>query len=107
MSSLLLSLAFVINAPADKPSTSYAKPELLVDASDLMKLPTKRMIRVLDARGKGKYLDGHIPGAVWIDAPAWAHAFAAGQDAAKWEQIIAPLGITPSDAVVIYDDNQS
>jgi thiosulfate/3-mercaptopyruvate sulfurtransferase len=107
MLSILLSLAFVVNAPADKPAAGYAKPELLVEASDLMKLPTKRMVRVLDARGKGKYLDGHVPGAVWIDAPVWAHAFAAGQDPAKWEQIIAPLGITPADTIVIYDDNHS
>ncbi len=108
MSSILLSLAFVLNAPADKAAAAgYAKPELLVEASDLMKLPTKRMIRVLDARGKGKYLDGHVPGAVWVDAPVWAHAFATGQDPAKWEQIIAPLGVTPADTIVIYDDNQS
>ncbi|HBI45178.1 MAG TPA: sulfurtransferase [Planctomycetales bacterium] len=107
MSSILLSLAFVLAAPADKPSSGYAKPELLVEAPDLMKLPTKRMIRVLDARGRGKYLEGHAPGAVWIDAAAWAHAFAVGQDAAKWEQIIAPLGIFSNDTIVIYDDNQS
>jgi thiosulfate/3-mercaptopyruvate sulfurtransferase len=107
MSSILLSLALVLNPAADKPAGGYAKPELLVDARDLMTLPTKRMIRVLDARGKGKYQDGHVPGAVWVDAQAWAHAFAAGQDAAKWEQIIAPLGVTPADTIVIYDDNQS
>ena len=65
------------------------------------------MIRLLDARGKGKYLDGHAAGAVWIDAPAWAHAFAAGQDAADWQKRIIPLGITPADTVVVYDDNQS
>jgi thiosulfate/3-mercaptopyruvate sulfurtransferase len=107
MSSILLSLALVLNPAADKPAGGYAKPELLVEAPDLMKLPTKRMIRVLDARGKGKYQDGHVPGAVWVDAQAWAHAFAAGQDAAKWEQIISPLGVTPADTIVIYDDNQS
>jgi thiosulfate/3-mercaptopyruvate sulfurtransferase len=107
MSSILLSLTFALAAPADKPSTGYAKPELLVEAGDLLKLPTKRLIRVLDARGKGKYQDGRVPGAIWIDAPAWAHYFAAGQDAAKWEAILAPLGITAADTIVIYDDNLS
>ena len=107
MMSIPLSLVFLLAASADKPSAGYAKPDLLVEAADVMKAPTKRMVRVLDARGKGKYLDGHVPGAVWIDAPAWAHAFAVGQDAAKWEPIIAPLGVTPADTIVIYDDNQS
>jgi thiosulfate/3-mercaptopyruvate sulfurtransferase len=87
--------------------TAYAKPELLAEPADLRKPTTGRMVRVLDARGKGKYLDGHVPGAVWIDAPAWAHAFAAGQDESAWEQRIAPLGITAADTIVVYDDNQS
>ncbi len=107
MSLILLSLAVAFASPADKSSAGYAKPELLVEAPDLMKLPTKRRVRVLDARGKGKYLDGHVPGAVWVDAQAWARAFAAGQDDAKWQQLVAPLGILPTDTIVIYDDNQS
>ena len=107
MPPILLGLALSLAAPADKPSAAYAKPDLLVEASDLMNLTTKRMIRVLDARGKGKYLDGHVPGAVWVDAPAWAHAFSVGQDAVKWEEMIGPLGVLPGDTIVIYDDNQS
>jgi thiosulfate/3-mercaptopyruvate sulfurtransferase len=107
MPPILLSLALVLAAPAAKPSAGYAKPELLVEAPDLMKLSAMRIVRVLDARGKGKYYEGHVPGAVWIDAPAWAHAFAAGQDAAKWQQVIAALDVTPADTIVIYDDNQS
>lgn len=85
----------------------YARPDLLAEPADLRKPTTNRMVRVLDARGKGKYLDGHYPGAVWIDAPAWAHAFAKGQNAADWEKRIAPLGVAPADTVVIYDDSQS
>ena len=107
MSSILLGAALALASPADKPVAAYAKPQLLVEASDLMKLPTKRMIRVLDARGKGHYLDGHVPGAVWVDASMWAHTFAASQDAAKWQKIIAPLGISPADTIVVYDDNKS
>lgn len=106
MTSILLSLAFVLASPADKPSVGYAKPELLVEASELTTLSTKRMVRILDARGKGNYLDGHVPGAVWVDAPSWAHAFAASQDADKWQKIIAPLGISPADTIVIYDNNK-
>ncbi len=85
----------------------YARPDLLAEPADLRKPTTNRMVRVLDARGKGKYLDGHYPGAVWINAPAWAHAFAKGQNAADWEKRIAPLGVAPADTVVIYDDSQS
>ena len=101
MTPMLLGLVLALS-PND-----YAKPDLLAEPADLRTPTSGRMVRVLDARGKGKYLDGHYPGAVWIDAPAWAHAFAAGQDAADWEKRIAPLGVTPADTIVIYDDNQS
>ena len=102
MTPMLLGLVLAL-----PPDTDYAKPDLLAEPADLRTPTTGRMVRVLDARGKGKYLDGHYPGAVWIDAPAWRHAFAAGQDAADWEKRIAPLGVTPADTIVIYDDNQS
>lgn len=101
MPSILLGLAFALS-PAD-----YARPDLLMEPADLQRPKAGRMMRLLDACGKGKYLDGHAAGAVWIDAPAWAHAFAAGQDAADWEKRIAPIGVTPADTVVVYDDNLS
>ena len=104
MSPMLLTFALALS-----PAAGYAKPELLVEPADLAKLAetAKRPARVLDARGKGKYEDGHIPDAVWVDAVAWARAFAAGQDEAEWTKRITALGIGPSDTVVVYDDAQS
>ena len=110
MSPILLGLALVLAPTDSKPPARYPEPLLLWEASDLPKIAlalSPLHIYILDARGKGKYLDGHVPGAVWIDAQAWAHAFAAGQDEADWKKIIAPLGITPTDFIVVYDDNQS
>jgi thiosulfate/3-mercaptopyruvate sulfurtransferase len=88
---------------ADKPAT-YARPDLLIESGDLPKL---KNLRVLDARGKGKYVDGHVPGAVWIDATTWARTFGEGEDQAGWEKRIGALGITIEAPVAIYDDSQS
>jgi thiosulfate/3-mercaptopyruvate sulfurtransferase len=84
----------------------YARPELLIEPADLTKEKANGL-RILDARGKGKYLDGHVPGAVWIDATTWARAFGEGEDQAGWEKRIGALGITASTPVAIYDDNSS
>jgi thiosulfate/3-mercaptopyruvate sulfurtransferase len=104
MSLPLVALVFMLsNAEQAK---SYPRPELLIEPTDLAKEAAKGM-RILDARGKGKYLDGHVPGGVWIDATTWARTFGDGADKAAWEARIGALGITPSTAVAIYDDNSS
>jgi thiosulfate/3-mercaptopyruvate sulfurtransferase len=106
MSPMLLSVALALS-----PAAGYAKPDLLVDPADLAKLTDspKRPVPavVLDARPQAKYDEGHVPNAVWVDAAAWAKAFAAGQDEADWAKRIAALGVVPSDTVVVYDDNLS
>jgi thiosulfate/3-mercaptopyruvate sulfurtransferase len=104
MSPILLSFAFTLS-----PAAEYAKPDLLVEPANLAKLAEapKRAVRVLDARPQAQYQDGHVPGAAWVDAAAWAKAFAAGQDKAEWTKPIAALGIGPDYTVVVYDDNLS
>jgi thiosulfate/3-mercaptopyruvate sulfurtransferase len=96
-------LALLLAPAADKPAT-YPRPTLLIEPSELVKL---KDIRVLDARGKGKYLDGHVPGAVWVDAAAWSRAFGDGKDERRWAKIVGDLGIDANTAVAIYDDNLS
>jgi thiosulfate/3-mercaptopyruvate sulfurtransferase len=88
---------------ADQPA-AYARADLLVEPADLAHA---KNLRILDARGKGKYVDGHVPGAVWIDATTWARAFGEGEDQAGWEKRIGALGITTETPVAIYDDSQS
>jgi thiosulfate/3-mercaptopyruvate sulfurtransferase len=109
MTPILLGFALAL-LPADAtPGAGYARPDLLVEASDLAKLTdaAKRPVHVLDVRSKTPVEDGHIPGSVWVDAPAWGKAFAEGQDEATWETLIGARGIAPSDTVVVYDDNLS
>jgi thiosulfate/3-mercaptopyruvate sulfurtransferase len=92
--------------PALDEGAGYARPELLIEPADVAKQMVTGL-RFLDARGKGKYVDGHIPGAVWIDATTWARAFGEGGDEPGWEKRIGALGITPATPVAIYDDNLS
>jgi thiosulfate/3-mercaptopyruvate sulfurtransferase len=104
MSFVLISLV-LLSSTADKPS-GYAKPELLVEPADLAKA-TADQWHVFDARGKGKYIDGHAPAAAWIDATTRARAFGEGEDQAAWEKRLGELGITTDATVVLYDDSQS
>jgi thiosulfate/3-mercaptopyruvate sulfurtransferase len=81
--------------------SEYAKPELLVEPADL----SAGGFVVLDARPADAYSSGHAPGALPVDAAAWAKAFDQGQDVEGWQQRIGALGLTPESKVVIYDDN--
>ncbi len=104
MSFALASLVLLLSA-ADNPP-GYAHPELLVEANDLAREAAKGL-HVLDARGKGKYLDGHVPGAIWVDATTWARSFGDGDDRAGWEKRVGGLGVTVDTPVAVYDDSQS
>ncbi|HEV8062682.1 MAG TPA: sulfurtransferase [Gemmataceae bacterium] len=93
MSSSLLCLVLAIAPAAD-----YAKPELLAEASVLVKDP-KGLI--LDVRGKAQYLRGHIPGAVWVDAVAWGKAFTPRASAGDWSKRLGDAGIDLDKPVVL------
>jgi thiosulfate/3-mercaptopyruvate sulfurtransferase len=101
-----LFLAVLTLLPAADGPSNYARPELLIEPADLAKEAARGM-RILDARGKGKYLDGHVPGAVWIDATTRARNFGEGDDQPSWEKSVGALGITVDTPVGIYDDAQS
>jgi thiosulfate/3-mercaptopyruvate sulfurtransferase len=96
----LLLFAFAANAqPA-----SYPRPNLLLEPAELAKPPIAKKFVVLDARAKEKYLAGHVPAAVWVNAKSWARAFAAGQDKAAWSKRVGALGIDVNTQVMIYDN---
>jgi thiosulfate/3-mercaptopyruvate sulfurtransferase len=101
---LALTLLFLLPA-ADGPSV-YPGGDLLIEPADLPKSAAKGA-RILDARGKGKYVEGHFPGAIWVDATAWARSFGEGEDQSTWEKKVGGLGITVDTPVAIYDDNLS
>ena len=96
--SLLLTLLL---APA---ADAYPRPELLIEAAELKKPEAARQYVVLDARGKGGYKDGHVPGAVWLDAVTWERGFRDGQDEQAWARRIGGLGISVDTPVVVYDN---
>lgn len=83
---------------------SYARPDLLVEPADLAKADASGKRVVLDARDRKKHEEERIPGAIWVDAPAWAKAFGDGKDAAGWSGRIGDLGITADSTVIVYDD---
>jgi thiosulfate/3-mercaptopyruvate sulfurtransferase len=99
----ILALLLIPGADAND-AKSYARPELLIDPAQLAELNATKDVRILDARGHGKYLEAHVPGAVWVDAVTWARAFATHQDQDKWVKLIGELGIDLDKPVVIYDD---
>src|SRR5262245_37338608 len=97
---VLLSLA-----AAGDGSAGYARPELLIEPAELARPGAAKRYRILDARGKGVYRAGHVPGAVWLDHTTWSRAFGEGQDRAGWEKRLGALGITPDMPVAVYDDS--
>jgi thiosulfate/3-mercaptopyruvate sulfurtransferase len=95
----------VLATAGDAPA--YARPELLVEVRELANPAFAQRFRILDARAKAKYDQGHIPGAVWVDHEAWSKAFGAKQDPKDWSEKIGELGIDGATKVVVYDDAMS
>jgi thiosulfate/3-mercaptopyruvate sulfurtransferase len=104
--SSVLTVSMLATASNDDPIT-YARPKLLMEVSELADAAIAKGFRILDARNKTKYGQGHIPGAVWVDHETWSKSFADQQDPKDWAKRIAALGIGDADAVVVYDDNLS
>lgn len=84
---------------------AYPRAELLIEPAELAKMPVK--FRVFDVRSKEKYLQGHVPYAVWLDAGVWSKAFARQQDPGEWEKLLGSAGIDPGKPMVIYDHSLS
>jgi thiosulfate/3-mercaptopyruvate sulfurtransferase len=97
-------LALLFVAATDTQQSAYPKADLLVEPAELAKATRANAGLILDARGPGKYQDGHIPGAVVVDPVGWVRAFGDGDDKAGWTKRIGALGIDIDTRVVIYDD---
>jgi thiosulfate/3-mercaptopyruvate sulfurtransferase len=101
-----LVLAIAILARSDEASST--RP-ILVSHDALRKRLFDSNVRLLDARTRVEYDQGHIPGAVWVSVKA-AGTLAARQggltDRDAWEAWIAPLGIEPRMEVLVYDGKQ-
>jgi thiosulfate/3-mercaptopyruvate sulfurtransferase len=96
-----LCLALALLLQADVKPGGYARPNLLIEPAELAR-PDARKLAILDTRSPALYRAGHVPGAVRVDAEAWARAFAAGRDRDAWARRIGGLGIDAATPVVVY-----
>jgi thiosulfate/3-mercaptopyruvate sulfurtransferase len=92
ISLLCLSLALA-------PAADYPRPELLIEPAELAKATG---LQVLDVRPRATYAEGHVPGAVWVDAVAWGKAFTPEADADGWAKRLGDAGIDPKGGIVLY-----
>jgi thiosulfate/3-mercaptopyruvate sulfurtransferase len=94
MTTILLAVHLAAAEPA---------PQLLVEVGD-PKLT--KDFHLLDVRGKAKYEDGHVPGAVLAEIGPWSKAVTAGKaDAVFWKAELAKVGVNPQKPVVVYSDD--
>jgi thiosulfate/3-mercaptopyruvate sulfurtransferase len=103
---LIVALATALIAPGAGPTEPLG---LLVSFDELQARLGEQDLRLLDARPRAEYEEGHIPGAVWVDAKAVEKMAAKPgglSDRAAWEAWIAPLGISPATTVLVYDGNR-
>jgi thiosulfate/3-mercaptopyruvate sulfurtransferase len=110
MMKLWLGIPLVLLAPsACSAGEGEPKSAWLTSFPELERRLGDPELRILDARPRGDYDKGHIPGAVWVDAKA-VEAMAAKPgaltDRAAWETWVAPLGIGPKTQVLVYDGNR-
>ncbi|MBY0528509.1 MAG: hypothetical protein K2R98_34280 [Gemmataceae bacterium] len=98
----ITSLVLVLAVAAEPPQKSHPRPELLIEVEGIAKLQPSPVI--IDARPRGGYDAGHIPGAVWVDLEAWSKAFADNPDKTEWTKRIGDLGIDTDTRVIVYDN---
>jgi thiosulfate/3-mercaptopyruvate sulfurtransferase len=97
--------ALVVIGRGQAQEKNNARPELLIESSQLAKPDVAKKYVVLDARSLTKYKQGHVTNALWVNHDEWAKSFGHGEDAEAWAKRIGSLGITSSSKVVVYDDN--
>jgi thiosulfate/3-mercaptopyruvate sulfurtransferase len=86
--------------------STYARPEMLVDAAWLAAHLNDPGIRIVDMRPRG-YAEGHIPGAVWLDNNAIRIAKRPPSyvpTPTEFEELMATLGISNTTRVIAYDE---
>ena len=80
-------------------------PELLVGLEHLRRKLNNPNVRILDVRSEKDYREGHVPGAVRVDASEWRTLATADDgllDARGWADKVGSLGIASDSQVVVY-----
>jgi thiosulfate/3-mercaptopyruvate sulfurtransferase len=78
---------------------------MLIEAVQLERLLSEPNLRTLDTRAKDDYAKGHIPGAIWVDVPAWqklGRTEGGFHNAKAWSEKVGSLGIDHDSRVVVY-----
>jgi thiosulfate/3-mercaptopyruvate sulfurtransferase len=101
-----LALLLAAGATAAGQQARYPRPGLLIEPAELAGSDIAKKGHILDTRSKDEFQAGHIPGAVPVDAAAWAKAFNNDTDTKSWIKRIGSLGIARADRpVVVYSDD--
>ena len=82
-----------------EPSTN-----VLVDTKWLIEHIDDDNLLILDVRGFGKYIKGHIPGALSVDLGEFSSDYVNLPKWRKLKQLVGKYGINRDSIVVIYDD---
>lgn len=104
---MMLISTLLLSSAAFAQQSSYPRGELLVEPDQLMQSIDDQPFVILDVRPKEQYQEGHLPGALWIDADLWKQKFDSGNGADEWAERIGALGISRQSKVVIYDDSSA
>jgi len=102
-------LAGATVAPGAGRDEKVPERPLLISHEDLQAKLDDQKVRILDARPRADYDQGHIPGAVWVDLKAFQALTKAAThaDPLAWARQIGPLGIGRAiEYVYIYDGNR-
>ncbi|MFP4331006.1 MAG: sulfurtransferase [Spirochaetaceae bacterium] len=109
---LLLFLAGTVLSAQESGSISdrgYANPDALISAEELRSIMDEDDVKVIDFRNTSSFITGHIPGAIQIglseleDGSAKYPTMRA--PAEQTAEVLASKGISPTDTIVVYDDN--
>lgn len=100
--------AFVAVSGAHFADQKVQSSAMLIEPGDLQKKLNQHGLRILDARPQAEYAQGHVPGAVTVDAKSWQEQGkkAGGfHDAKAWGEKVGQLGIGRDTPVVVYGSN--
>jgi thiosulfate/3-mercaptopyruvate sulfurtransferase len=78
---------------------------MLIEPAELEKRLAEPSLRLLDARSKDDYAKAHIPGAAWVEVPAWqalGKTEGGFRNAKAWGEIVGKLGIERDSHVIVY-----
>ncbi len=91
-----------------QPSASTVAIDPIVSPAWLSRQQGNPHLRLLDARERSRYTEGHLPGAIWFDADALNWPRLDGTitlvTAAPFAKLMSRTGIDATTSVIVYDD---